>query len=66
MREQTTGWKFHKILKKMSTFWNFNYIHTDNEKCIQISTNMPGIGWLIREMTNEISEMWESKQINAQ
>ena len=34
------------------------------EKCIQISTNMPGIGSLIREITVTISEMSESKPNN--
>ena len=54
-REKTTGQKFHNISK----FWNsitviWNYHH----KCIQISTNMPGIGSLIREMDVEIKKMW--------
>ena len=33
------------------------YIWNPYEKCIQISTNMPGIGSLIREIAVEISEM---------
>ena len=32
-------------------------IRNHNEKCIQISTNMPGIGSLIREIAVEISEI---------
>ena len=31
------------------------------EKCIQISTNMPGTGSLIGELTIKMSEIWESK-----
>ena len=42
----------------MSKLWNFmTIIWNHNEKCIQISTNMPGIGSLIREIAVEISEM---------
>ena len=33
------------------------YIWNPYEKCIQISTNMPGIGSLIREIAVEISDM---------
>ena len=43
-----------------------DYIWNNNKKCIQISTNMPGIGPLIHEIAVEISEMWESKQTFAQ
>ena len=36
--------KFTKV-SKMSTFWNLvTIIWNHHEKCIQISTNMPGIG----------------------
>ena len=45
----------------------FHYhIWNHNEKCIQISTNMPGIGSFIREKAVEILEMWESKQTFTQ
>ena len=44
----------------------FHHIWNHNEKCIQISTNMPGIGSLIREIDVKISEMWERKQTFAQ
>ena len=40
-----------KIVKFHDHFWNHN------EKYIQISTNMPGFGSLIGEITVEISEM---------
>ena len=40
--------------------------HDHNENCIQISTNMPGIGSLIREIAVQISKMSESKQTFAQ
>ena len=41
--EQTTSYKIHKRFKNVKilefdNFWNHH------EKCIQISTNMPGIG----------------------
>ena len=37
-----------------------------HEKCIQISSNMPGIGSLIREIAVQISDMRESKHNFAQ
>ena len=40
-----------------------HHMWNHNEKCIQISTNMPGIGSLIREIAVEVSEIWETKQI---
>ena len=52
--------KIVKIVEFHDHIWNYN------EKCIQISTNMPGIGLLICEIAVEISEMWESKQTFAQ
>ena len=47
----TTNVKNVKIVELYYQIW----IH--HEKCIQISTNMPGIGSLIREIAVEISEM---------
>ena len=38
-----------------------DYIWNPNEKCVQISTNMPGIGSVNREIDDTISEMSESK-----
>ena len=40
-------------------------IWNHHEKCIQISTNMPGIGSLIPEIDVKLSEIWESKHIFA-
>ena len=45
-----------KIVEFHYRIWNHN------EKCIKISTNMPGIGSLIREIYINISEIGESKQ----
>ena len=56
---------------KMLRFLEFHdHIWNHHEKCIQISTSMPGIGSLIREIHINISEIWESKnafnhEINA-
>ena len=43
-----------------------DYIRNLRVKCIQKSTNMPGIGSLIRKIDVTISEIWESKHIVAQ
>ena len=41
----------------MSQFWNFtNYIWIHHEKCIQISTNKPGIGLVIGEIDFKINK----------
>ena len=40
-----------KMLEFHDHIWN------QHEKCIQISTNMPGIGSLIREIAVKISDM---------
>ena len=55
-----------KFVKNVEIVEFHDHIWNHNEKCIEISTNMPGIGSLIRELTVEISEMWESKQTFAQ
>ena len=61
-REQTTGPKYHNF-SKMSAFWKFDYhIWNRHEKCIQISTNMPSIGSLIREIDVRISENVRKKE----
>ena len=46
----------------MSEFVEFHeYIWNQKEKCIQISTNRPGIGSYICEIDVDILEIWESK-----
>ena len=49
-----------KFVKNVEIVKFHNQIWNHNEKCIQISTNMLGIGSLICEIAVEISEMWES------
>ena len=49
MGEQTTGQTFHKIVKKVKILEIGDYIiWNHHEKCIQTSTNMPGVGSSIR------------------
>ena len=48
------------IVKFHGHIWNYH------EKCIQMSTNMPGIGSGNREIAVKISEMSESKHDFAQ
>ena len=55
-----------KFVKNVEIVEFHDHIWNHNEKCIQMSTNMPGIGSLIRELAVEILEMWESKQTFAQ
>ena len=53
-----------KMLQKISKFKRFHcYIWNHNEKCIQISTNMPGIGFKIGERDVDI---WENEATFAQ
>ena len=40
-----------------------DHIWNDHEKYIQTSPNMPIIGSLIREIDDNISEIWETKHI---
>ena len=48
-RVQTTGQKCHKNVNILLTFRKFyDHIWDHHEKYIQISTNIPGIGSLIR------------------
>ena len=49
-----------KIVEFHGHIWNYH------EKCIQMSTNMPGIGSGNREIAVKISEMSESKHDFAQ
>ena len=39
-----------------------DHIWNHYEKYIEINTNMPSIGLVIRKIAVEISDMWESKQ----
>ena len=55
--EQTTGLKYLKIFKNVNILEFHEHIWNHHEKCIQISTNMPGIGSLIREIHINISEI---------
>ena len=49
-REQTAGRKLHKIYQKNVKSVEFHdHIWNHHKKCIQKSTNMPGIGSLVRE-----------------
>ena len=50
----------------MSKLWNFMTIFGTTMKYIEISTNIPVIGSLNREMSIKISEMLESKHNFAQ
>ena len=46
-----------KYVKNVNILEFNNHIWNHNVKCIRISTNMPGIGSLIREIAIKISEM---------
>ena len=54
----------HKKKVKIVEFHGHIWHH--HEKCIQQSTNMPGIGSLIREIDIKISEISEIKHVLAQ
>ena len=61
-RQQTTGQTCLKITKNVKIV-EFHYcIWNHREKCIQISTNKPGIGLVIPEIIFENLEFWENKQ----
>ena len=53
---QTIGQKDNKFVKNVEIVEFHDHIWNHHEKYIQISTNMPGIGSLIREIDVEISE----------
>ena len=55
---QTTGQKINKICKKCRHFIVefHDHIWNHHEKSIEISTNMPGIGFVIPEITCEMLE----------
>ena len=56
-RQATTGQKCNTFGKQMSKYWHFVTMFG-----ITISTNMPGIGSLIREIDVRISEIWKGKK----
>ena len=49
--------KLTKFVKNVKIVECHDHIWNRNEKCIQISTNMPSIGSLIREIAITISEI---------
>ena len=58
--------KIKNVVKNVKIMEFHDYIWNHHEKCIQISTNMPGIGLVNREIAVTISEMGESKHGFAQ
>ena len=62
-RVQTTGHKFNKLCKNVNIVEFHDHIWNHHEKCIQQSTNMPGIGLAIPEITLEMLEFLENKHI---
>ena len=54
---QTTGQKFHKIVKNVQILDFGDYIWNHHEKCIEISTNMPSIGLIICEIGFEFEKI---------
>ena len=65
-REQTTGQTFHKMFINIEFLEFGDYIWNQHEKCIQISTNKPGIGAIIREIGIKIQKCEKSKNTFAQ
>ena len=55
--EQMTGKKIHNIFKNVNILEFHDHIWNHHEKCIQKSTNMPGINSLICEIDVKISEI---------
>ena len=49
------------FLKKIKIVEFHDHIWNHNEKCIQLSTNMPSIGLVIPEITSEMLGFWENK-----
>ena len=56
-RVQTTDPNVTKFVKNVRIMEFHDHIWNHNEKRIKISTNMPGIGSLIRKIAITISEM---------
>ena len=63
---QTAGQKLNKLGKNVTILEFHDHIWNHHEKYIEISTNMPGIGSVNREITVKMSEMSESKHDFAQ
>ena len=57
MRADDTSKTCLKLVKNVKIPEFHDHIWNHKEKCIQISTNMPGIGLVIHEIDVEISEM---------
>ena len=55
-----------KFVKNVEIVEFHDHIWNHNEKCIQISTNMPGIGLVIPEITCEMLKLWENEHDFAQ
>ena len=59
-----------KFVKNVEIVEFHDLMWNHSEKCIQIGTNIPGIGSLIREITVKFKKanrlIWESKQTFAQ
>ena len=55
-----------KMFKKFKIVKCHYYIWNQNEKCIKISTNIPGFGLSIHEIDVEISEVLGNKMTFAQ
>ena len=49
--------KCHKIVRNVKILAFRDYIWNHHDKCIQISTNMPGFGSLIGEIAIKMSEI---------
>ena len=56
-RVQTTDQNLTNFVKNVKNVEFHHHIWYHHEKCIQISTNMPGIGSVIREIAVKISEI---------
>ena len=63
---QTTGPNLTKFLKNVKIIESHYHIRNHHEKCIQISTNMPSIGFVIPEITREMLDLLENKHNFAQ
>ena len=63
MSRRHTGQNVHKIFKNIKILEFGDYIWNQHEKCIQISTNMPGVGSLIREIDVKIQKFEEESKI---
>ena len=60
---QTTGPKCHKLLKNVNVLEFHDHIWNNQEKYIQIGTNMPSIGLVICEICKLRLRFLENKQV---